>query len=71
MYEDVYNLFGEAVTKEQHGFVKNRSVLTNILAYLREIRANVISFSNDFSKAFDTVPVELVNLESVDVFLTY
>ena len=52
MYGDVNNLFGEAVTKEQHGFVKNRSVLPNILAYLREIhdglddnpQANVIYF---------------------------
>ena len=64
MYEDVYNLFDETVTKEQHGFVKNRFVSTNILAYLREIldglddnaRASLISFYSDFSKAFDTVP---------------
>ena len=53
------------LTRSQHGSVKNRSVITNILSFLtknpKAIDENaenqLITFYNDFSKAEDKVPL--------------
>ena len=52
------------VTTSQHGFVENRSVVTNMLSFLKEFyeaigknaKNHVTAFFTDFSKAFDKVP---------------
>ena len=52
------------MTKHQHGFTKGRSVLTNMLSFLKEIyealdndsNAEIVAVYTDFAKAFDKVP---------------
>lgn len=64
MYEPLYHHFTEFLCKNQHGFVKKRSVLTNMLSFLKQIykamdqnaEEDVIAVYTDFSKAFDKVP---------------
>ena len=64
MYPALYDDFIKFFTRSQHGFVKNRSVVTNMLSFLKEIyeaidknaENHVIAFYTDFSKAFDKVP---------------
>ena len=64
MYPALYDHFIKLLTRSQHGFVKNRSVVTNMLSFLKEIyeaidknvENHVIAFYTDFSKAFDKVP---------------
>ena len=64
MYPALYDHFVKFLTRCQHGFVKNRSVATNMLSFLKEIyeaidknaENHVIAFYTDFSKAFDKVP---------------
>ena len=64
MYPALYDHFIKFLTRSQHGFVKNRSVVTNMLSFLKEIyetidknaENHVIAFYTDFSKAFDKVP---------------
>jgi len=55
---DLYKL----IRHTQHGFVKNRSCLTNLLVFLEEV-TNYVGFGYpvdiiylDFQKAFDKVP---------------
>ena len=63
MYPALYDHFIKFLTKRQLGFVKNRSVVTNMLSFLKEIyeandknaKKHVIAFYTDFSKAFDKV----------------
>lgn len=42
------------LTLAQHGFVKNRSCLTNLLVFLEESKIVVVCYL-DFSKVFDSV----------------
>ena len=64
MYEPLYEHFGKHLSKLQHGFVRGRSVTTNLLSFLQKIYQvmgknrsdNIVSFYSDFSKAFDKVP---------------
>ena len=64
MYPALYDHFIKFLTKSQHAFVKNLSVVTNKLSFLKEIydaidkndENHVIAFYTDFSKGFDTVP---------------
>ena len=64
MYSALYDHFIKFFTRSQHGFVKNRSVVTNMLSFLKEIyeaidkkaENHVIAYYTDFSKAFDKVP---------------
>ena len=66
MYPLLFDHFIKFLTRNQHGFVnKNRSVITNMLSFLKEIykaidnnaENHVIEFYTDFSKAFDKVPL--------------
>ena len=64
MYRALYDHFIKFLTRSQHGFVKNRSFVTNTLSFLKEIYKEIdknaenhaIAFYTDFSKAFDKVP---------------
>ena len=64
MYEPLYEHFGKHLSKHQHGFVRGRSVTTNMLSFLQKIYEamdkntsdNIVTFYSDFSKAFDKVP---------------
>ena len=57
----VYNYFTRFLCRQQHGFVKNRSVWTNVLTFLqllcavldKDPNAETIAFYTDFSIAFD------------------
>ena len=56
----LYNHFQNFLTKSQHGFVRRRSVQTNMLLFLKRIyealdhdpQSEIIAFYTDFSKAF-------------------
>ena len=60
----MYDHFIKLPTRSQHGFVKNRSVVKNMISFLKEIydaidknaENHVIAFYTDISKAFDKVP---------------
>ena len=60
----VYDHFAKFLTKRQDGFVKQRSVATDMLVILKQNHdaldkkssSEIIAFYNDFSKAFDKVP---------------
>ena len=64
MYPALYDHFINLLTRSQHAFVKNRSVVTNMLSFLKEIyeaidknaENHVIAFYTDFSKAFNKAP---------------
>ena len=64
MYEPLYEHFEKHLSKHQHGFVRGRSVTTNMLSFLQKnyeamdknTSDNIVSFYSDFSKAFDKVP---------------
>ena len=64
MYPALYDYFIKFLARSQHGFVKNHSVVTNMLSFLKEIceaidenaENHVIVFYTDFSKAFEKVP---------------
>ena len=64
MYPALYDQFNKFLTRSQHGFVKNRSVVTNILSFLKKIyeaidenaENHVIAFYTYFSNSFDKVP---------------
>ena len=56
------------IFSSQHGFVKNRSCLTNLLEYLETLQDlvdkgnSVVVAYLDFSKAFDKVPHKRLNV---------
>ena len=60
IYIVLYNHFQQFLTKSQHGFVRRRSVQTNMLLFLKRIygaldhdpQSEIIAFYTDFSKAF-------------------
>jgi hypothetical protein len=62
MYNDLKNL----MSINQHGFMKNRSMITNLLEYASFVLISVEdgnqfdSFYTDFSKAFDRVRHQLL-----------
>ena len=53
------------INDSQHGFTKDRSCLTNLLSFYREVDEAVDNDENldiiyrDFSKAFDKVPHDI------------
>ena len=57
--------FEKFLTEHQHGFVKKRSVNTNMLSFLKSIHdaldnessTEIVAFYTDFSKVFDKVPL--------------
>ena len=60
----LYNHLATLVSNCQHGFIKNRSVLSNLLSYLKMVsetldadpKTGILAFYTDFAKAFDKVP---------------
>ena len=64
IYIPLYKHFIKYLTRHQHGFVKKRSVMTNMLSFLKKIyealdkdpHSDIVAFYTDFSKAFDKVP---------------
>ena len=63
MYDPIEKQFSDHLTTSQHGFVKKRSVLSNMLSFLNNVQValdgnpnSVYSLYTDFSKAFDKVP---------------
>ena len=69
MYEPQYEHFEKNLSKHLHGFIRGRSVTTNMFSFLQKIYKamdkntsdNIVTFYSDFSKAFDKVPhIELL-----------
>ncbi|KAL1377237.1 hypothetical protein pipiens_016403 [Culex pipiens pipiens] len=62
IHKGMYSAAQEIVSTFQHGFVKKRSTVTNLMAYVSALNANLEKRKQtdtiyfDFSKAFDTVP---------------
>ena len=64
IYIVLYKHFIFYLTNYEHGFVKHRSVLSNMLSFLKKIhealdsdpKSKIVSFYTDFSKTFDKVP---------------
>ena len=64
MYEPLYKHFASYLSRHQHGFVRGRSVYSNMLSFLKDIHEAldrntddyIVAFYADFSKAFDRVP---------------
>ena len=64
IYVALYDHFATFLTKHQHGFIRNRTVFTKLITFLKKIHdahdsdphAEVIAFYTDFSKFFDKVP---------------
>lgn len=61
VYEPLYNLVSPIISSKQHGFIKNRSTVSNLLIYKNYLcsafakRQQVDSIYTDFRKAFDKV----------------
>ena len=67
MYDPIEKQFSDHLTTSQHGFVKKRSIVSNMLCFLNDVQIaldgnpnSVYSLYTDFSKAFDKVPNELL-----------
>ena len=66
MYKPLYEHFEKYMCQNQHGFMRKRSIVTNMLAFLKKIycaldknpKDEIVAVYTDFSKAFDTVPHE-------------
>ena len=64
MYEPLYEHFEKHLSKHQHGFVRDRSLTTNMLSFLQKFYEamdkntsdKIVTFYSDFSKSFDKVP---------------
>ena len=60
----LYNHLATLVSNCQHGLIKNRSVISNLLSYLKMVsetldadpKTESLAFYTDFAKAFDKVP---------------
>ena len=71
MYLDKFNL----IQKSQHGFIKNRSCVTNLIEYLEYCASNLDKGNPinviylDFKKAFDKVPHQrlIMKLEAIGI----
>ena len=67
IYDSVYDHCIHRISKNQHGFMKKRSIFTNLLPYLENVYRcvderfqTVSAFYSDFAKAFDKVPHKLL-----------
>ena len=64
MYRALYGYFVDYLSEYQHCFVRRRSVLTNMISFLKRIyeavdinlHDEIMAFYSDFCKAFDRVP---------------
>lgn len=65
IHDRMYSAAKPLISQYQHGFMKNRSTTTNLMAYVSSLnlsmekRFQVDSIYVDFSKAFDKVPHDL------------
>ena len=63
MYSPLYEHFVTFLSSRQHGFVRQKSTITNMLAFLQAVykalvkdqHSDVVAFYTDFSKVFDKV----------------
>ena len=63
MYSPLYEHFVTSLSSRQHGFVRQKSTITNMLAFLQAVykaldkdqHSDVVAFYTNFSKAFDKV----------------
>ena len=63
LYSSIYDCFSDQITS-QHGFVKNKSVETNLLSFLQKVynsyddptTKSLIALYADMAKAFDKIP---------------
>ena len=68
MHEPLYSHFVQFMSDHQHGFVRKRSILSNMIKFLHRVHQslecnngdNVVAFYADFSKAFDHVAHRLL-----------
>lgn len=66
VHSEVYPVFHNAIIQQQHGFVKKRSTVTNLLVFSSDLfdkmdnRIQVDAVYTDFQKAFDKVDHELL-----------
>ena len=74
MYSPLYEHFKDHLSINQHGFVKKRSVMSNMLQFLNRIYKaldenphEIIAFYAEFSKAFDKVPHKLLLRKLSDI----
>ena len=64
LYSPIYDCFSDQKTSSQYGFVKNKSVETNLLSFLQKLynsyddptTKSIIALYADMAKAFDKVP---------------
>lgn len=62
IHKGMYAAAHDVISDFQHGFVKKRSTVTNLMSYVSTLNANLEKFKQtdaiyfDFSKAFDKVP---------------
>ena len=67
MYEPLYTHFVQFMSDHQHGFVRTRSTISDMIKFLQRVHQslecnkedNVVAFYSEFSKAFDRVPHRL------------
>lgn len=66
VYDIVYPVVRSVISEHQHGFVRKRSTMTNLMTFTHSViskvekRSQVDAIYIDFSKAFDKVPHALV-----------
>ena len=74
LYNRILSIFSKNVAREQHGFVKGRSPITNLLAFTDYVSLELIDNNEvhviyfDFLKAFDRVDHELLLRKLSDNF---
>ena len=63
LYEALYGHFLKFLTNRQHGFLRQKSTVTNMLSFLQKVykaldedsSSEIVAFYTDFSKAFHKV----------------